>query len=272
MLVELHCHSTRSDGLLTPQAVAQRAINAGVELFCLTDHDTCSGFEEASKRVAPIPTMRAMELTCSFQGRAVHLLVYDTCRNGAWADIEQLGAGVIAARRSRLLKIADRLQSLNIEIDGHAILKEAGDRPVGRPDIAAALVACGAVTNRQQAFQRYLHDGGPADVPMKALSVADAVSRSHEAGARVALAHPHTVNTLAHAIVNTYRHRGLSGIEAYYGFYNEPTRQRWLSLADEKNLVATGGSDFHGHETPPPRLGVQIPPRQADHLREWLEL
>lgn len=272
MRVELHCHSTCSDGTEAPAQVAARAAARGVEIFALTDHDTTAGRAE----VPNARNLRAVELTCDADGAIVHVLAYD--RGGAWSAIEDRLAEIREARRQRLRVMADRLAALGVVIDVAPMLADAEHRSVGRPDLARAVVAAGAAATPREAFAKYLHDGGPVDVAHRTLSLVDALAAGRAANAAMSLAHPHFYDSLAATLVRRYRDEGLTGIEAFYGVYDSAARRRWIGLADELGLVCTGGSDWHGKEkagaqmnsTSNCELGIDIPPRRVDALVRWL--
>lgn len=270
--IDLHCHSTCSDGSEPPAAVAERARQRGVELFCLTDHDSFDGFE-ATRAACPV-VLRGLELSCHEDGRTVHLLVYDAARDDArWTTLGAQLANARRARRERLRAMAARLVELGAPVDVEPILAGAGARTVGRPDLAHALVASGHVSSFGEAFARYLGDGAPAYLPMERLTVGEALALGRAAGARIALAHPHTLGDYAAVLCQRYRRAGLDGLECFYGPYTPRQRRRWLSLAERYGLVVTGGSDFHG--TPTPQIaepGIDLPERHAARLRAWLGL
>jgi predicted metal-dependent phosphoesterase TrpH len=270
--IELHCHSTCSDGSEAPESVAERARQQGVELFCLTDHDSCDGYE--ATRAACPEVLRGLELSCHEEGRTVHLLVYDTARNDErWNELGARLEGAQSARRERLRAMAERLAELGAPVDVEPILASAGTRTVGRPDLAHALVASGHVANFGEAFARYLGDSAPAYLPMKRLSLAEGLDLGRAAGARMALAHPHTLGEYAAVLCQRYRRAGLDGLECFYGPYSPRQRRRWLLLAERYGLVVTGGSDFHGKATPQIlEPGIDLPEQHAGRLRAWLGL
>ena len=273
MLVDLHCHSTCSDGSESPEQIARRASQRELELFCLTDHDTCAGYGPV-REACDLPEqslLRGVELTCREEGRAVHLLVYDVARSTLWSHVEEELVQVQRVRRRRLREISARLDQLGIGVDVDAIIAAAGSRAVGRPDMARALVAAGAVGSTKEAFTRYLRDGGPADVLIERLDVGAGLEIARRADARVALAHPHTLGSKPRERLLRYRDAGLEGIEAYYALYSHRERSNWLRLAADLNLVATAGSDFHGDLFPQiGDVGVELPEPHAGKLCEWL--
>lgn len=276
MRIELHCHSTCSDGSFEPAVVAERASRQQVELFCLTDHDTCAGSAEARAAFRGRASLRGLELSCHHEGRTVHVLVYDAGAPGgeldAWSRLEARLAEVGDARRRRVRAIAERLAELGAPVDADAILRAAGEGSVGRPHVARALVESGAVRSFEEAFSRYLGDGGPADVALDRIGMEEGLSLGRSAGARMALAHPHFLGDLAPALLRRYRDEGLDGVEGWYGYYNAGERRRWLELAAELDLVVTGGSDFHGAASPqvPDPAGVELPDSHARRLCDWL--
>lgn len=272
MRVDLHSHSTCSDGSLAPEAVLELAEAAGVELYCLTDHDTCAGSAAVARAARSARILRGVEISCHEDGRTVHVLCYDTGA-GDWGPVETKLGELQVRRRRRVHDMCARLEQLGIRIDPDAIVAGAAGRSVGRPDVARALVAAGAVRSMGEAFDRYLHDGGPADVPVARLSVADGLVLGRAAGARMALAHPHQHGPRAEAMVRRYRDEGLDGLEVFYGTYDAGERRRWLEVATRYDLVATAGSDFHGAPMPAvKRPGMELPEPHATRLREWLGL
>jgi predicted metal-dependent phosphoesterase TrpH len=273
--VELHCHSLRSDGTDPPRVVAERAWSSAVELFCLTDHDTWDGYDETLEVAGGMRVLRGAEISCDEGGRSVHLLVYGL-QDGPGLD--RLAAEVASLRRrrrERIVEICARFARWNIELDPQVVLSRAHGT-AGRPHVAAALMEAGVVATVREAFDRFLHDGGPADVPGPRLPVLTAVELARGAGARISLAHPHSVGHPVHAraLLLRAREAGLEGIEAFHGLYSARERDSWLELAAELDLVATAGSDYHGVTVVPEitRPGQEIPAPHADRLRAWLDL
>lgn len=274
MRVDLHCHSTHSDGSFAADEVATRAGRMGVELFCLTDHDTLAGYE-ATRAALPASTtvLRGVELSCKHQTKTIHLLMYGVQEGPGAEALEQRLVGVQDDRRSRLRAICGRLDELGIHLDADQILRDAAGRTPGRPDVARALLAVKAVRSLREAFERYLHDNGPADVAFARISLAEGLELGKACGARMSLAHPHTLRSPA-LVADLYRrHRadGLEGIEALYGRYAHAEREGWLRLAKQLELVVTGGSDFHGEAMPEvAQPGIELPEPHAARLCDWL--
>ncbi len=271
MRVELHCHSTCSDGSEAPGSVAARAAAREVQLFCLTDHDSCQGTAATRAALPGVRVLRGVELSCHEHGRTVHLLLYDVAGDSRWAAVDQALEQQVSARRHRVRNMAARLERLGVHIDPDAILAAAGERTVGRPDVARAIVAAGGATSMQEAFTRYLHDGGPADEPVARLTVADGLELAARAGARASLAHPHVLGEGARQLVRRHKAAGLGAIEAFYGVYRDVDRREWADFAAAEGLVCTAGSDFHGAGLPEiTDVGVDLPEPWADRLLAWL--
>lgn len=272
MLVDLHCHSTCSDGSLAPAELADLAQQRGIGLFCLTDHDSCAGWPALSAAWPDGPLVRGLELSCGDGQQTIHLLVYDVARDQArWQRLDQRLDDIATKRRHRVHEICARLFARGIAIDPAAILRAAGNGAVGRPHVARALVEIGAVRSVQDAFARYLHDGGPADVPMDRLPVEEAVALALDAGGHASLAHPHLLGERAVALCARLAPLGLGGLEVFYAQYGAGDRRRWQAVARAHGLVATAGSDYHGADLPQvTRLGVEVPEGEAAALRDWL--
>ncbi len=278
MRVDLHCHSTCSDGSFAPEHIGSKARDAGVQVFCLTDHDSCEGSAAASGAFAPTEatgarTLRGVELSCRENNKTVHLLIYDVGNDDRWTEVDELLQSQRKARRHRLLTIAARLEQRGIRIDAEAILVAKQGQSVGRPDIAKAMVEVGAVSSQQEAFSRYLYDGGLADVPINRIGIAQALELAKRVGARVSLAHPHQLGGMTAQLFDEFRADGLDGIEAFYQTYSRRQRKPWLELVRRHKLVATGGSDFHGEAYEAVTdMGVDVPEPYASALRDWLEI
>lgn len=266
MKIELHCHTTRSDGGDTPDQLHARAAAASLAIFAVTDHDTVTPLDVAGTRC-----LRGTEITCDCDGQTVHLLAYDRGGDG-WDALEGRLAAVRDARKTRLVAMAERLGKLGVAVDVAPLVAEADRRAVGRPDLARIVVASGKASSMKEAFSRYLYDGGPVDLPHAPWPLADVLDAGREAGAAMSLAHPHYYEQRAAEMVKAYKPRGLTGLEAFYGAYDSARRRRWIGIADELGVTCTGGSDWHGSERPDlaTQLGVELPAKRADALVAWL--
>ena len=245
-MIDLHSHTTASDGLLSPAALLDAAGAAGLTVLAITDHDTTAGYLEARR----LPGANALELVPGIEisavhdGRDLHVLGYfiDPSSSGLAVFLDRQRTD----RRRRVLEMAERLQSLGYAVDPRPILDMAErGRSVGRPQIAEALVAAGHVRSRDEAFPRFLEHGGPAFVPRRGASPAEVVRIIHEAGGIASLAHPGVYNR--DHVVDTLAAEGLDAIEARHSDHNAETEARYRAMAARLGLLVTGGSDFHGN-------------------------
>ena len=217
--------------------------------------------------------LRGMELSCGERGRPVHLLLLGVEDGPGLPRLQQQIAVLQERRRDRIAEICARFLRWDIHLDPAAIVAETRGGTPGRPHVAAALVKAGVVRSVREAFDRFLRDGGPADVPSPRLTVEEGAELGRGAGAKVSLAHPHTVGhpMVVRALLERARAAGLEGIEAYYGPYASREKSAWLELGRELGLVVTGGSDYHGKTTPDVAgPGVELPETLRAPLREWL--
>ncbi len=268
MRIELHCHSQHSDGALLASAVANRALEREVSLFCLTDHDSCDGYPETL--LAFPDAVRGLELSCTDNGRTVHLLMYQPARSTSWDIVEQALGEQKIARRERVYAIASRLAEMKVELDSERILRTIPGS-IGRPHIAAELVRTGVVSSKPEAFDRFLKDGGPADVKVARLSLQDGLELGMAAGARMSLAHPHLYGKQAEELIVRHLPFGLTGLEVHYAKYKSARRRDFAQLAERHSLVQTGGSDFHEDGAGQPVIGIDVSDDVANRLLHWLE-
>ena len=264
----MHCHSTCSDGSLPARVVAERAAAREVELFCLSDHDTCEGYDEVT---AVFPdALRGVELSCTDNDRTVHLLIYQKTSSSSWHVLEESLVVQKQVRRDRVYLIAERLQELGVELDSEYILRTVPG-VVGRPHIAAELVRNGTVRSKDEAFSRFLKDGGPGDVKVSRLSLAEGIELGKAAGGCMSLAHPHLYGKGAEELIRRHLEFGLSGLEVHYAKYKSARRAEFAGLAEKFDLVQTGGSDFHEDGPGKPVLGVDMSDTVAQRIFSWLE-
>jgi predicted metal-dependent phosphoesterase TrpH len=275
--LELHCHSTCSDGSHTPEQLAQALAEYDAELVCLTDHDTMAGCDRVAAALAErgraVRVLRGLELSCKHGKQTVHLLIWGVADGPGRVALEQRLAEQRELRRERIVSICERLAGLGVRLDPEAILHGTIGRTPGRPDVAKALVAAGVCSSMRDAFDRYLRDDGPANVQIEGLSLAEGLHLGREAGARMSLAHPHTLKHFAivRELFVEFRTRGLEGIEAFYGGTSLVRAEPWLRIARELDLIPTGGSDFHGEALADiKRPGIELPLAYSPRLRAWM--
>jgi 3',5'-nucleoside bisphosphate phosphatase len=251
MRIDLHTHSSISDGTDTPSELVDRARRVELDVVALTDHDTVAGLDEAVRRgeQVGVRVVRGAELSCGRAGESVHLLAY-----GADAEFPELAAElgkVRGGRMGRLAGVLERLAELGVPVTERQVLAEVGQSPsVGRPHIADAMVKAGHVRDRTEAFNRFLADGGPAHVPRYAIPVERGIDLVHAAGGVAVIAHPWgrgRDRILPPQVLRrlTEEH-GLDGVEVDHQDHDAQTRARLRVLANELGLLATGSSDYHG--------------------------
>ncbi|WP_035042009.1 PHP domain-containing protein [Desulfovibrio sp. X2] len=273
--MDLHTHSTASDGTCAPAEVVRLAHEAGLAAVALTDHDTVDGLAEAGAEAARIGIefVRGCELAAKSTPRTVDIL-------GLWLpeEPERLTgalAWLIEMREERNREIIRTLAKLGVPVSYEDLLAEAGGT-IGRPHIAKLLVRTGFASSVQDAFDVFLKRGGKAHVPKTALSDEEAVELLKSEGATVILAHPGIYNLSIGEIeplVKRLKGHGLDGIEARYTEHAANKTREYLCLAERLDLVVSGGSDFHGSIKPGIRIGVgkgnlTVPHAVLDALKE----
>ena len=260
--VDLHTHSTASDGTLPPERVIEAAQRCGLAALALTDHDTIDGVRaarEAGER-AGIRVIAGVELSAFYEDQEVHLLALHLSHLEA---LEKRLVELRALRYGRAHKIVDKLNTLGIPLTLDEVLQQSNGGSVGRPHVARAMIARGVVHDFRDAFTQYLGANGSAFIPKDRLLIEDAIAIAHEAGALAIWAHPgdggrrDRLEPLVAA--------GLDGIEIRHPGHSAEDMKRLQALADFFGLVPSGGSDWHGASDGSRRLGMMNVPIQ------WLE-
>ncbi len=256
MRVDLHMHSTASDGLFSPRELVRMAAERDVRYIALTDHDTVDGLSEArdAARLYDISVIPGIELSCE-GAQEVHLLGYGIDKDSPrWKEFLGL---LQQERRQRAGKIVSLLQGLGCALDLEDVLRIAGPS-VSRSHIAQALVVGGMVSSIKEAFQRYLGPGAPAYLPRTPLTVAEAIERLRAEGAIPVLAHPGLLRMRGVEIeqhIHMWHDQGLMGIEAHYPRHTRAQIARFEWLARSLDMLVTGGSDTHGEAIRPIHIG-----------------
>ncbi len=260
--VDLHTHSTASDGTLPPEQVIEAAQRCGLKALALTDHDTIAGVpaaREAGKRLG-IRVIAGVELSAFYEDHEVHLLALHLSQLDT---LEKRLAELRLMRLARAEKIVEKLNALGIPITLDEVLVESAGGAVGRPHIARALIARGVVHDFRDAFMTYLGNNGSAFVPKDKLSIEDAIAIAHEAGALAIWAHP--ADGGRRDRLEPLIAAGLDGIEIRHPGHSSEDIKRLQALTDFFGLVPSGGSDWHGATEGPRRLGTMNVPAN------WLE-
>ncbi len=276
MRADLHVHSSASDGTDPPAEVMARAARAGLDVVALTDHDTVAGHAEARQVLAgsvlagsvlagSLTLLPGMELSCRLAGRSMHLLAYVFD-----AGQPDLAAELSRIRDDRVLRaraMVDRLADLGVDISWDQVAAIAGPAVVGRPHIARAMAASGAIASPREAFtQDWIADGGRAYVGRYALDPVRAIGLVRAAGGVAALAHPRAGRDtlVSDEQIAGLAAAGLAGLEVFHPDQSGTERAGLLALAHDLGLVATGGSDDHGSLTGH-RLGAETVDAEAYH-------
>lgn len=273
MAVDLHTHSTFSDGSDDPSTLVRLALGIGLTALALTDHDTLDGVEEARAAAAstPLAVVPGVELSVDWEPGPTHLLAY-WVEPGAGPLADRL-ADIQEGRARRNREILAALAGLGINLAADDLRPTGG--LVGRPHIAAALVRGGYVATLQDAFALYLARGRPAYRPRVRLTAAEAVGLTRRSGGVAVLAHPHTLAASADdyaAAFSAFARLGGGGIECHCPDYPPGLRAHLADLTRRLGMIPTGGSDYHGHLRPGPTLGtgwgnLNVPDEAAAELR-----
>jgi 3',5'-nucleoside bisphosphate phosphatase len=265
--VDLHSHTTASDGTLAPRELVRLAARHGVRVLAVTDHDSTGGLAEAmdeAKSLPPLEVVPGLEINCDVAGAEVHVLGYCVDWEAAWFQ-EFLGAQR-EERRKRVYRIAARLAELGMPIDPEDVFALVKEGSAGRPHVAQAMVDRGYVKSVREAFDRYLSMNGPANVPRRRFTPAEAVGVIRRARGVPVLAHPGLANR--DELIPELVEAGLLGLEAFYPEHSAGQITAYREMCACLGLIATGGSDFHG-----PRVGgARHPGAQPVPESAWLEL
>ena len=260
--VDLHTHSTASDGTLPPEGVIQAAESAGLAALALTDHDTIDGVRpaRAAAERAGIRVIAGVELSAYDQDHEVHLLALHLSQLDA---LEKRLTDLRLSRHARAGRIVERLNELGIPLTLDEVLHQSNGGAVGRPHVARAMIARAFVSDFRDAFTRYLGAKGSAFVPKDRLSVEDAIAIAHEAGGIAIWAHPGDGGRRER--LEPLVAVGLDGVEVRHPSHSSEDTKRLQALTDFFGLVPSGGSDWHGAMDGPRKLGMMNVPL------EWLE-
>ena len=251
-LADLHTHSFCSDGLRTPVQAVEEAQEAGIQAVSLTDHDTVEGIEEAletGQRLG-VDVVAGTELSAHVSTREVHILAY--CIDWKHDLLNQHLHLLRQRRHNRGAAIVERLNDMGIDLTLEEVLGQATSGLVGRPHIAAAMVNRGVVKSKEEAFNRFLGDRGPAVVAKPYTAAEDVIELIHLAGGVAVLAHPGA--STSEALVRQLKAVGLDGLEVFHPAHQPHQIEYYTGLAEQLDLLQSGGSDSHGGPEGP-RIG-----------------
>ena len=268
-MIDLHSHTTASDGQYPPAEVIRRARDAGVTCLSITDHDTVNGLVEALEMAVEIgiELVPGIEISSALGKRDIHLLGHfvrpDNSQLVAFCSRRE------GDRRRRMEAMVRKMNALGFPVSMAHVESIAGDsQNLCRPHLARALVEMGYCRNPQEAFDRFIADDGPAFVPTERLEAGEAIALIHSAGGAATLAHPGPERFDRYQI-GRLRAQGLDGLEVFHPDHDPGARERYLGIARELDLVPTAGSDFHGDRVAPDRqLGTaSLSPAHFEALR-----
>ena len=268
--VDLHTHTNASDGELEPAGLVELALERGLSVIALTDHDTVAGLDATIRaaRGTGLEVIPGVELSCDVPEAEVHVLGYFI----DWHNphFNDMLVKFRDGRYGRAERMVQKLTALGAPISFDRVKEIAGDASLGRPHVARALLEAGHVTNVTEAFDRYIGRNGPAYVERFRITPEDAVELILSAGGVASLAHPREVTSFVEPMVRA----GMQGLEVHYGLYDDQTIQGLAHIARQYGLIATGGSDFHGLNKMGHMSGLgkaHVPPEVVDKLRRKAE-
>jgi 3',5'-nucleoside bisphosphate phosphatase len=267
-MIDLHSHTTASDGQHAPSVLLQMAREAGVTHLAVTDHDTVAGLAEAraTAQSLGIELVHGIELSAFVNRKEVHILGHFISPEDT--QLAGLSALLRTERRTRMEQMVEKMRGLGFPVSMEDVLVIAQDAQLGRPHLARVLVEKGFCLSTKEAFDRFLGDGKPAWVDRYRLLGNEAVKLIRDAGGAATLAHPF-VSKVTELDVRELKDAGLAGLEVFHSDHPPAVREKMLELSRKLDLVATAGSDFHGEAVAPGRrLGTaSMDARAFDTLR-----
>lgn len=243
--VDLHAHTTASDGTLAPAELVDLAAERDMRVIAVTDHDTVDGIAAARQRAAErnLTLVPGVELSTTERGAEVHVLGYGL--DIADPSLRDELARLAATRYQRIVTMIEKLRAAGYPVDGDAILAQADEGSIGRPHVARALIELGVVSTVDEAFDRFLRPGRPGWVPRAPFTPEQAVRLLADHGAVPVLAHPYSTGAVV-PVLDRLIPVGLKGMEVWYGEYDDDQREALHRIAASRDLIPTGGSDYHG--------------------------
>ena len=258
-MIDLHCHSTFSDGSLTPEQLAEEAAKTGLTALALTDHDTTAGLPRflAAAEGKSFRAVPGVELSVDCSSGVMHMLGYwmDTANPELVRQMEWIRNGREMRNRSML----EKLNALGFAMTWEEVQASAGEDVVGRPHFGQVMIQKGYAKDKNEVFDKWLGDGKPGYADRPRLTAEVAVALIRQAGGVAVLAHPFSLHIGRDAMAALFIQlaaAGLAGVECYYSEHSADLTKEYLAMAKQANLVPTGGSDFHGEVSPGIRLGV----------------
>lgn len=271
--IDLHIHSTASDGRFSPAEIVRQSAERGLTIIALCDHDTVDGIVpalEAAKAFPQLKVIPSVEISTDVPSGEGHLLGYfiDYTNHELQTTLE----GLRNSRRERAQGMVAKLKNLDVHIDWQRVQEIAGSGAIGRPHIAQAMLEKGYITSLREAFIKYISRGGPAYVERDKITLIEAIQLVLRANGLPVLAHPLTIDN-PETMVIELKAAGLVGIEAYYDSYTDSEINRLVRLANKYNLITTGGSDYHGLDASNETMigAVEVPLESVEQLTALAE-
>lgn len=250
MKTDLHIHTYYSDGVFSPEKIVDTAIDVGLQVIALTDHDNVLSYKVAKdylkkeNKEDKLEIIQGVEINTLYKNYEVHILGY--FMNTQDSDFQNLLKTQQLARvkqTKEIISLLDKKEGIKIKFED--IVKQVAEGgSIGRPHIAKAITNAGGTSNVMEAYAKYIHDDSPVYVPRKTVTPQDAVEIIYDAGGIPVIAHPHDLD-IAEALIKELMQYGLRGIEAYHRKHSPACVEYFSSMAEELGLIVTGGSDFH---------------------------
>jgi 3',5'-nucleoside bisphosphate phosphatase len=271
-MIDLHSHTTASDGEHSPEALLALARSAGVTVLGVTDHDTVSALERAAAAAEAegIGFVPGIEVSATASGREVHVLGHFVDANEP--GLAQYSKRLRGERAVRMGRMVERMTELGFAVTLDEVERIGGGAHLGRPHLALALLNRGYVSSTKEAFDRFLADGRPGHVDRFRVSAEEAIRLLHAAGGTATLAHPGP-SKVSPPTLEALARAGLDGLEAFHADHVPSQREAFVRRADALGLIPTGGSDYHGPRVSPGRKpgGSSTPPEAFVRLRARAE-
>ncbi len=266
-MIDLHTHSTASDGSYSPQALVELAASRGLSALALTDHDSISGCDEASRAAASLGLrfIRGVEIEIEFKPGEFHLLGLGF-RGSPPCLVEAL-KDLAARRQDRNRQIIEKMRDEGMDVDWDELVSHSGASLIGRPHIASYLVKKGIVKRLQVAFDKFIGKGRPFFIPKSCIPLAEGIDLIHRSGGLAIVAHPMSLFvswTRLREFFPAWKEAGIDGVEAWHPTARRGECDKLEALALEHGLKVTAGSDFHGSSRADRKLGITAGDRQIE--------
>lgn len=257
-MIDLHIHSTKSDGTLTPTELVQHAVEQNIKVMSLTDHDTLAGIDEARQEAHRLGVhfIPGIEISAKHPNGSLHILGYGVHDN--YCPLLKTLKKFRTLRNRRNRKMIEKLQELGYDITFEDLHIGKDNSCIGKPHIAQALIRKNIVSSFDEAFKRFLGITGEAYIEKEKFDFKDAIRLIHDAGGVAVLAHPKTLNLSNEDLINFIKELkilGLDGIEVYYPKHTEADIQLYLEISQKFDLMVSAGSDYHGANKPDIEMG-----------------